>query len=262
MKIGHRKAHAQEILGEAQIVERIDERLAGAVFERHRRDGRDFGDQAVACDLALARIVDVGRVVIEGRQRTHNPAHDRHRMRVAPEAAEEGGKLLVHHRMHGDGAVESLHLLLRRQFAVKQQVTHLQEIRMRRELVDRVAAVKQNAFVAVDEGDLAFAACRGCEAGIVGEHIRLAIKLADVDHVRAFMAGENRKLVFPVAVGQLGCAGGSGFACSDDHLALLSSAGHGTRRYQRATPLILQCSIIQVCGSLRHLFRVRVSRLS
>jgi hypothetical protein len=40
-------------------------------------------------DLALARIVDVGGVVIEGRQRADHAAHDRHRMRVAPEAAEE-----------------------------------------------------------------------------------------------------------------------------------------------------------------------------
>ena len=85
----HREAHAQEILRVAEIVQRIHEGLADVIFERHRRDRRHLRDQAMASDLALARIVDVGGVVIEGRQRAHHAAHDRHRMRVAAEAAEE-----------------------------------------------------------------------------------------------------------------------------------------------------------------------------
>ena len=156
----HREAHAQEVLGVAQMVQRIDEGLADAVLERHRRDGRDLGDQTMAGDLALARIGDVGRVVIEGRQRAHHAAHDRHRMGVAAEAAEEGRELLMHHGVHGDGAVEVLHLLLVRQLAVEQQVADLQEARMRGQLVDRIAAIEQHALVAVDEGDVAFAARR------------------------------------------------------------------------------------------------------
>jgi fatty acid-binding protein DegV len=56
--------------------------------------------------IALLRIVDVGRVVIEGRQRADHAAHDRHRVRVAAEAAEEAMNLLVHHGVAGDACVE------------------------------------------------------------------------------------------------------------------------------------------------------------
>ena len=152
---------------------------------------RHLGDQAVAGDLALARIVDVGGVVIEGRQRADHAAHDRHRMRVAPEAAEEAGQLLVHHRVMGDGVAEILHLRLGRQFAVQQQIADLQKVGMFGQLVDRIAAIQQDALVAVDEGDVAFAAGGRGEAGIVGEDVRLAVELADVDNVRALACRQN-----------------------------------------------------------------------
>ncbi|MCY1508070.1 hypothetical protein D9M68_423690 [compost metagenome] len=52
-------------------------------------------------------------------------------------------------------------------------------------LFDRVAAVEQHAFVAVDIGDLGFARRRRREARVVGEHLRLLVKRADVHNVRA-----------------------------------------------------------------------------
>ena len=42
----HREAHVQEVLGVAQIVLRIDERLADRIFVGHRGDRRHFGDHA------------------------------------------------------------------------------------------------------------------------------------------------------------------------------------------------------------------------
>ncbi len=63
---------------------------------------RHLGDQAVAGDLALLGIGDVGGVVIEGRQRADHAAHDRHGMGVATEAAKEGRQLLMHHRVARD----------------------------------------------------------------------------------------------------------------------------------------------------------------
>jgi hypothetical protein len=59
------------------------------VLVGHRRDRRHLGDHADRGDHALVRIVDVGRVVIEGRQRADHAAHDRHRMRVAAEAVKK-----------------------------------------------------------------------------------------------------------------------------------------------------------------------------
>ena len=90
-------------------------------------------------------------------------------MSVAPETAIEIGHLLMQHRMQGDVAVELGLLVARRQFAVKQQVADFQEVRIFRELFDRVAAVQQNAIIAVDIGDLGFAAASCNEARIVSE---------------------------------------------------------------------------------------------
>ena len=64
------------------------------------------GILAISRWLAISRcsrIVDVGGVVIEGRQRADHAAHDRHRMGVAAEAAEEARQLLMHHGVAGDG---------------------------------------------------------------------------------------------------------------------------------------------------------------
>ena len=124
-------------------------------------------------------------VVIEGRQRADAAAHDRHRMGVAAEALEEAAHLLVHHRVMGHAIVEIGLLRGGRQLAVEQQVAGLEEVAVLGELLDRVAAIEQDAFVAVDIGDLGLAAAGRGEAGIVGEHPGLAVELADVDDVRA-----------------------------------------------------------------------------
>ena len=50
------------------------------------------------------------------------------------------------------------------------------------ELVDRIAAMKKHAFVAVDERDLRLAARRRREARIVGESTCLLVERRDIDH--------------------------------------------------------------------------------
>ena len=61
--------HVQEVLHVAEAVARIHERLAHVVLVGHGRDGRDLGQQADGGDLAVLRVVDVERVVVERRQR-------------------------------------------------------------------------------------------------------------------------------------------------------------------------------------------------
>ncbi|MCY1306947.1 hypothetical protein D9M70_568370 [compost metagenome] len=56
-----------------------------------------------------------------------------------------------------DPIIEVGLLCLRRQFAVEQQVADFEEVAMFCKLLDRVAAVQEHAFVAVDIGDLGFA---------------------------------------------------------------------------------------------------------
>jgi hypothetical protein len=181
----HREAHVQEVGGEVEIVARIDEGLADGILEGHRGDGRHLGDQAPARDHALVGIVDVGRVVVEGRQRADHAAHHRHRVGVTPEPREQVAELLVDHGVMGDGVLELGVLLGARQFAVQQQVGDFEERALLGELVDGIAAVEQDALVAVDVGDLGLAAGGRGEAGVVGELAGLGVELGDVDHARA-----------------------------------------------------------------------------
>jgi len=72
-----------------------------------------------------------------------------------------------------------------RQFAVEQQVTGLEEVAVFRQLLNRKAAVEQDAFVAVDVGDFGFAAGRRGKAGVVGEAAADVIELGYVDDLGA-----------------------------------------------------------------------------
>jgi hypothetical protein len=84
-----------------------------------------------------------------------------------------------------DHAVVEVFLLrLGRQLAIEQEVTGFEEVAVFGELLDRVAAVFQDAGVAVDVGDLGLAAAGRRKPGVVGKHARLGVELGDVDHVR------------------------------------------------------------------------------
>ena len=142
-------------------------------------------------------------VVIERRERSDAARHHRHRMRVAPEALIKPAHLLVHHGVAGDTIVEIR--LLRRggKLAVKQEVTGLEEVAVFRQLLDWESAIEQDAFVAVDVGDLRLAASRRGVTGIVGEHPGLGVELADVDDRGANGSLVDRKGVFLVADDEL-----------------------------------------------------------
>ncbi|CFP58649.1 Uncharacterised protein [Bordetella pertussis] len=81
--------------------------------------------------------------------------------------------------------VEILLLAAVGQLAVEDQVADVEEVAIDGQLLDGIAAVQQFALVAVDVGNARGAGGGGHEAGVEREHTRLAIQLADVDHVRA-----------------------------------------------------------------------------
>lgn len=145
------------------------------------------------------RIGNVRRVVIEGRQRADAADHDRHRMRVAAKALIEPRHLLVDHGVVGDGAVEIQ--LLRRgwKLAIQQEIAALQEIAVLGELLDWIAAIEQDAFVAVDKRDLRLAARGRGVAWIVGENAGLVVQLTDVDDIGARRSFIQRQIVVLVA---------------------------------------------------------------
>ena len=115
-------------------------------------------------------------------------------MRVAADAVIEILQLLMHHGVHGDRMLEFGALLRARQFAFQQQIGDLDEVRILRELVDRIAAIEQDALVAVDEGDFRFAAGGGGVAGVESEGAGLFVEGSDIDHIRPVGRLENRQI--------------------------------------------------------------------
>ena len=200
------KHHAQEVARVAQLVARVHIGLALAVFVGHGDQRRHFGNQADGRNFAVAGVLDVSRVVVEGRHGAGQPDQHRHGVRIAAEAAHEKVHLLVHHGMAQHHLVKVFALLRIGQLTLDQQVTHIQKIAMLGQLLDGVAAVQQLALVAIDVGDGGLARGCGQEARIIGEHAGFTIELANVDHVRSDGAAIHRQLHTgcTIAEGQVG----------------------------------------------------------
>ena len=96
-------------------------------------------------------------------------------------------------------------LLLRggRQLAVEQEVAGFEEVAVLGEVFDRIAAIKEYTGIAVDKGDLGFAARGRGEAGIVGESAGLAVELAHVEDLRTDRSVVDRERIGLVAKRQL-----------------------------------------------------------
>ncbi len=110
--------------------------------------------------------------MVEGREGADNAAHDGHRVGIATEAVEEGLQLLVNHGVVLYGADELGLLLCGWQLAIEQQVAGFQVVRFFSQLLDRVAAVQQDAVVAVDIGDFRLARGGRHETWVEGETAR------------------------------------------------------------------------------------------
>ena len=158
--------HPQEVLDQRQRVVRVQERLADRLLVRVGRDGRQLGQQPDRRQLDLLLVQRVHRVRVVRGQRVDRAGQHRHRVRVAREPVEEPLEVLVEQRVPLDLGGELLQLIGRRQLAVDQQVADLDERRLLRQLLDRVAAVAQDACVAVDVADRALRRRRVDEATV------------------------------------------------------------------------------------------------
>ena len=145
--------HPQEVLHQRQRVVRVEERLADRLLVGIGRDRRQLGQQPDRGQLDLRIVERVQRILVVGAQGVDGAGQHRHRVRVAREAVEEPLQVLVQQRVPLDLGGELVQLFLGRQFAVDQQIADLDEIRLLGELLDRVAAVAQDAGIAVDVGD-------------------------------------------------------------------------------------------------------------
>ncbi len=180
--------HVQEVFGIRKIVARVHHGLAHGVLVDHGCQCRHLGYQAYRRDLAMLRVIDVERVMVERGQCADHSAHDGHGVGIAAEAVEEGLQLLVNHGVVLDVADELGLLLGSRQFAVEQQVAGFKVVGLFGELLDRIAAVQQDSGIAVDVGDLRLARSGRHEAWVESEAAR-GSQTPDVDYIGTNGAG-------------------------------------------------------------------------
>ncbi|GAA3062234.1 hypothetical protein GCM10020000_51890 [Streptomyces olivoverticillatus] len=123
-------------------------------------------------------------------------------MGVAREAVEEALDVLVQQGVLGDLTLERRQLVDRRQLAVDQQERGLKEAAALGQLLDRVAAVAQDALLAIEVGDRGFVGSGVAIAGVQGHQTGLGAELADIDALVADGAVDHRVAVFAVPVPQ------------------------------------------------------------
>nr|CRL73585.1 hypothetical protein CPGR_01123 [Mycolicibacter nonchromogenicus] len=145
--------HPQEVLHQGQRVVRVQERLAGRLLVGVGGDGGQLAQQPDGRQLHLVVVRRVQRVLVVGAQRVDHAGEHRQRVGVARETVEEPLQVLVQHGVPLDPAGERGQLVRGGQFAVDQQVADLDEGRLLGQLLNRVAAVAQDARVPVDVGD-------------------------------------------------------------------------------------------------------------
>jgi hypothetical protein len=141
----HAEGHAQEVVDVAERVVGVQERLPDRLLVGVRRDGRHLGHEAHRRHLDVLVVERVQAVLVEGRQRAHGRRQHGHRVGVGREAAEELAEVLVQHRVLADLGLPAVELVRGRQLAVDEQPGDLEEAGLLGELLDRVAAVAQDA---------------------------------------------------------------------------------------------------------------------
>jgi len=188
---GHREHHLQEVRTVGEVVLWIDERLADRLLVAVRGNRRQLGEQTVDRDFNLPRVAGVERVLIKGGKRADSGREDRHRMRVAREAAEELAHFFVQHRVAENCAAERVELFLRGQFAVDQEVGNFEEIAVSRQVLDVIAAITQDAAVAVEERHAAHGRAGVRVALVEGDAARHRQQLGDIDAAFLLAADED-----------------------------------------------------------------------
>ena len=101
----------------------------------------------------------------------------------------------MHHGVTRHAAFEIGQLIGGGQLTIQQQETHFEMGRFGGQLFDRIATIQKLALVAVDKGDRTFASGGRGEAGIIGEHIRIGVKFADIDHIGAHGGRVDRQII-------------------------------------------------------------------
>ena len=196
--------HPQEVLDQGQRVVRVQERLPLGLLVRVRRDRRQLGQQPDGGQLHLAGIERIQRVLVVGAQRVDRAGQHRHRMGIAREPVEEALEVLVQQGVPLNLGGELLELIRRRQLPEDQQVADLDESRLLRQLLDRVAPVPQDARVAIDVRDGALGGRRVDEATVESRVAGLCQQRPQSDAIRSLRGLDDVKFELATRVLQGG----------------------------------------------------------
>ena len=167
--LGHLRHHVEEVARVGQVVVRVGVWQAARVPVSEGRERGHLGDQPHNLLILVIPVVDRLRLGVEGGQRGQGADQDAHRVGVVVEAVDELLDVLVHVGVVGDLVRPRRRVLLVRQVTVQEQPGHVQEGGVLGEFLNRVAAVAEDALVAVDEGDGAAAARGVLEGRVVGK---------------------------------------------------------------------------------------------
>ena len=180
LELGHLPHHVEEVARVGQVVVGIVVRKALRVPVREGRERRHLGDEPHDLLVLAGPVVDRLGLGVEGGQRRQGADQDAHRVSVVVEAVDELLDVLVHVGVIGDLAGPRRRLSVVRHFAAQQQEGHVQERGPAGQLLDRVAAVAQDAFLPVDERDGTAAARGVLEGGVVGQQSEVVIGCLDL----------------------------------------------------------------------------------
>jgi hypothetical protein len=194
----------QEVVDEAERVVRVEERLADALLVGVGSDHRELRQEADGRELDLLRIVHTERVLVEGRQSGHRTGEHRHRVGIVRQCAEEAAQVFVEEGVTADALVEVCEFGRSRQLAMDEEPGHLEEGGVLGDLLDRVAAIAQDAGIAVDVGDRGPRGRGVHEPVVEAREPGLAGQAGEVDARRALRARQDRELRHAPRIAQRG----------------------------------------------------------
>ena len=169
-----------------------------------------LGQQPDGRQLDLLLVQRVHRIRVVRRERVDRAGEHRHGVRVAGKAVEEPLEVLVQQGVPLDLGGELVQLFGRRQLAVDQQIADLDEGRLLRQLLDRVAAVAQDARVTVDVGDGALRRRGVDEPAVVGGVTGLGQQRSQRDAVGSLRRLHDLQVDLAARVTELGDLAGFG----------------------------------------------------
>ena len=150
-------------------------------------NGGDLGHQAHDGQFGLVRrLIHFGQLRVVGRHGAHRRRQDGHRVSTRRKTVDEFLQALVDHRVARDLGPERQQLGLGRQVAVDQQVGRFGERGLLGHLLDRNAAIAQNALLAVQKR-YGTGGGTGVHIGRVhGDVTGFGAQFADIDRFFAF----------------------------------------------------------------------------